>query len=114
MGTSGGVTLFGTAVSFLGGLLIGVTAALLTGQWTLLLAGGVGGLAGSLFDSLLGATVQQIYYCDVCQKETEKKEHCGQPTRPLKGWSWVNNDLVNFSASVVGGLVAVVFGYWII
>lgn len=110
VGTSGGVTVFGTAVSFGGGLLVGLSGVLLTGQWPLLLAGGLGGLAGSLFDSLLGATVQQIYTCDVCGKETEKKIHCGQPTRPLKGWSWVNNDLVNFTASVVGGVVAVAAG----
>jgi uncharacterized membrane protein len=24
----------------------------------------------------------------------------------LRGWSWLNNDLVNFLASLVGGLVA--------
>lgn len=113
-GTSGGISPFGTAVSFGGGLLIGLVAALLTGQWVLLLAGGVGGLAGSLFDSFLGATVQQIYTCVVCQKETEKKVHCGQPTRPFKGISWINNDFVNFSASLFGGLVAAVIGYWVI
>ena len=112
VGTSGGVTVYGTAVSFAGGLLIGLTAGLFTGVVSLgvvfALAGALGGLLGSLTDSLLGATVQQIYYCDVCQKETEKKEHCGQPTRPLKGWSWMNNDLVNLLASLFGGITAVV------
>jgi len=101
------VTLSGTAVSLAGGLLIGLTAAWLTQQWWAILIGGVGGLAGSLFDSFLGATVQQIYVCVICEKETEKKEHCGQATRPLKGWSWLNNDWVNFLASIFGGSTAV-------
>lgn len=117
VGTSGGVSPLGTAVSLLGGLLIGLVAGLLQrarGEKVLgraALAGALGGLAGSLMDSLLGATVQQIYYCDTCQKDTERKIHkCGTTTRPLRGWSWLNNDLVNLISSVFGGLVAVLVG----
>lgn len=110
VGTSGGVSPLGTFVSLLGGMTIGLAASLAQRRrdgWLLIGVAGLAGLAGSLFDSLLGATVQQIYYCDRCQKETERKIHkCGEVTRPLRGWSWLNNDLVNLFASVVGGLVA--------
>lgn len=114
VGTSGGISPFGTAVSLVGGLIIGLAAGLfnpvafsLADLFRYLVIGAFSGTIGSLFDSFLGATVQQIYYCDVCQKETERKLHrCGHPTRPLRGWSWLNNDWVNFLSSVVGGLAA--------
>jgi len=69
------------------------------------------GLAASLFDSLLGATVQAIYFCDVCRKETERHplHRCGATTRPLRGWPWLDNDGVNFLATAVGAGVAAGF-----
>lgn len=116
VGTSGGVSPLGTGVSFVGGLLIGLTAGLLAPlagllPWTatlpVALIGALSGAAGSLIDSLMGATIQQIFYCDTCQKETERKLHrCGTSTRPLRGWSWMNNDLVNLISSLGGGAVA--------
>jgi uncharacterized membrane protein len=64
-------------------------------------------LGGSMLDSLLGATVQAIYYCPACDKETERRIHtCGTKTRPLRGWPWMNNDVVNFIATLWGALIA--------
>jgi len=119
-GTSGGVTKLGIWASVAGALLIGTVATALLQLQSLLGGDGwsitailypllavAGGLAGSLFDSLLGATVQGIYFCPHCGKETESPIHrCGQKAHPLRGWTWLNNDLVNYLASLVGGLVA--------
>jgi len=117
VGASGGVTWLGTGASLGGALVIGLLGGLVLHQgWALagalLLATTVGGLIGSLFDSLLGASVQAIYWCDACQKETERRIHrCGTQTRLLRGWRWLGNDAVNFFASIAGALVAMGIGW---
>lgn len=68
------------------------------------------GLAGSLLDSLLGATVQAIYYCPVCQKETERHplHICGSLTSLVRGWPWMDNDWVNLFCTLAGALLAAI------
>ena len=75
----------------------------------LILAGSLGGLTGSLGDSIIGATLQGIYTCPTCKKETERHplHSCGTKTVHLRGWRWVNNEVVNFSCSLIGAMVAV-------
>ena len=128
VGTSGGISLFGTAAALAGSSLIALTAliailldpslsTLLSHTYTLsdvevptlLYIIALSGWLASLFDSLLGATAQSIFYCDQCQKETERHplHRCGAMTRPLRGWRWLDNDWVNFLATAMGaGLVA--------
>lgn len=112
-GASGGISKLGSLAALAGGVLIGLLAMLWSYEpdgWRILAAAVLGGLAGSFFDSFLGATVQAIYTCPICQKETERHpiHICGSPTQPFRGWSWLNNDLVNLSASLVGAIVATV------
>lgn len=106
-GTSGGISLVGTLASLAGSALIAFLASLLTGNWSLFLVVSIAGLAGSLFDSFLGGTVQAMYYCPTDKKETEKHplHTCGTETVHLRGWTWLDNDLVNFSCGVFGVLV---------
>lgn len=109
-GTSGGVSLFGTGAALLGSALIAALAALFspTGYWSLFLLVTVSGLLGSLFDSLLGASVQAMYYCPADKKETEKHplHSCGTPTIHVRGWKWLNNDRVNFACGAFGVIIA--------
>lgn len=114
-GTSGGISALGTAAAAGGALLIALIGALFVPQvvFTQALAAVLmGGLAGSFFDSFLGATIQAIYYCPACQKETERHpvHACGTSTNQVRGWQWLNNDWVNFFCSAAGALVASVYG----
>jgi len=114
-GTSGGVTWDGTGAALMGAALISGLAVLF--YWLrgmplhhiliLLPVGILAGVTGSIVDSLLGATVQGIYYCDVCHKETERELHrCGNRTRLVRGWRVLNNDWVNFIGTLVGAAIA--------
>jgi uncharacterized protein (TIGR00297 family) len=114
-GTSGAVSRLGTAASLVGALLIGVLAALgalvqgapFSAAIGLLAAATVGGAIGSLVDSLLGASVQAVYWCSACGRETESRvHHCGARTLPLRGSRHIGNDLVNFIASLLGAAAA--------
>ncbi len=106
-GTSGGVTLIGSAGAVAGASFIALVAVAFGWSRPLGFALAIGGLAGALIDSLLGATVQARRWCEKCERETERETHdCGAPTRSLRGLWWMDNDLVNFVSSAVGGLLA--------
>jgi len=109
-GTSGGISPFGTVASLAGAALIAALTTLLTPHsagFPLFLALTLAGVAGALFDSFLGATVQAIYFCEKDQKETEQhpSHSCGSRTIQVRGWSWLNNDLVNLACGASGVLI---------
>ncbi|RXT13863.1 DUF92 domain-containing protein [Ammoniphilus sp. CFH 90114] len=111
-GESGGISIFGTLSSLLGGLFIGACAVLFLYveagvlDWDLIIIGGISGLLGSLVDSLLGASLQRMYKCTKCYRETEKTHHCNQRTHQIRGYRWCNNNMVNSVSSLVGGMCA--------
>lgn len=125
-GTSGAVSLIGTLAAAAGAGLIGLLAVLLwqnenslafpVESIVVILVITGAGLAGSLVDSLLGATVQAQYFCPACRKETEKHPNhtCGSPTTLRRGRPWLNNDVVNAACSISGAFLAAAAGLAII
>ena len=120
-GTSGGITVLGELGALTGSLLIGVPAMLLAGvglltipftnapinlTYQLLIAAVGAGMFGSFIDSIFGATIQGIFKCKVCGKITEKAKHCGEKSIYQKGVAFFENNMVNFTAAVAGGLFA--------
>lgn len=88
-GTSGAVSAAGTLAALGGAALLGLFA-IGDGLTAVLIVTGAG-LAGSLFDSVLGATAQ-AQWRDVSGRLTEQVR-LGET--PVRGWRWVGNDLVN-------------------
>lgn len=121
-GISGAVSRFGLFAAFCGALFIALATILLVtidntyfGS-SAVVPGGAGvfiglvailGALGSLVDSLLGATVQIMYYCKHCKRETEKTlHHCGEKTVYRKGIKFFDNDVVNLASSLIAGIAS--------
>ncbi|HEX2281810.1 MAG TPA: DUF92 domain-containing protein [Thermomicrobiales bacterium] len=112
-GASGSVTIAGLTASAVGAALIawiasvrGASSALNPSPHAAAIA--LGGFTGALVDSVLGATVQEVRYCDSCVVETEERLHrCGARTRVIRGSDWCSNDTVNAIATAAGATTAI-------
>jgi len=115
-GTAGAITVDGTLASFGGAFFIALLAVLVSPAPSLgagissFLIIGLGGIMGALSDSWVSATLQAMYYCPGCEQETEHHptHSCGTPTDRIRGWRWLNNDMVNLAANLAGGVFALV------
>lgn len=112
-GMSGGVSALGTLFAFLGSGFISliffiayitmyndIRQGLIYSLVCLML-----GFIGSITDSILGASIQAQYYCEAIKSFTEKKEYKNKPNRLVKGFSIINNDIVNFSSNLISTLM---------
>jgi uncharacterized protein (TIGR00297 family) len=104
-GLSGGVTALGLAASLGGALCVALVAAL--ARVAPFGAVAFGGIAGAILDSALGASLQALRWCPACSCECEtRRHHCGNATTLRRGASFLENDGVNFVATLCGALVA--------
>ena len=105
-GTSGGISMAGTAAMVAGAAFVAVLGVML-GLTAMPVAVGIGGISGALADSVLGATVQERRWCPTCSLASEQLVHtCGTPTVVAGGITYLDNDAVNFLSTVAGGAVA--------
>ena len=103
-GTSGGVTLLGTAASLAGSLSVALLLFLLSPEARLLelIIVAVAGFFGSLVDSVLGATVQAQYE-DSRGVRTEKS----RDNKLVRGIGIITNDVVNAASGLIATAAAV-------
>ncbi len=109
-GISGGISLIGTLGGVLGSITIILSSLFfinLSHQVFILI--NLFALIGNLVDSLMGATIQVIYKCSVCEKLTERKIHCEKETNYFKGIKLIDNDAVNFISVLFISLVYFLF-----
>ena len=104
-GLSGGVTIVGTLAEIAGAAVVALVAALFGIAAFVPVA--IGGFAGAMSDSILGASLQSLRYCAACKRDCETDPHeCGTATVARRGLAWFGNDLVNLAATLTGALVA--------
>lgn len=114
-GTNGGITFSGLVCSFLGGLVIGAAyfagiilsassqdLQLAPNQLNVILVGGLGGLLGSIIDSILGASLQ---FSGQDTRTGKIVEVAGEDVIPISGKMILDNRSVNLVSSILTALL---------
>lgn len=112
-GMSGGISTLGTTFAFLGASFISsiyfiayiiiykdIKQGFVYSILCLLI-----GFAGSIIDSILGASVQAQYYCEALKTTTEKSMYNDIPNKLIKGIAFINNDMVNLTSNLISALI---------
>ena len=108
-GTSGGISPYGEYAIFLTSFVIGLLAAISNvnlnfSSLEIIVLSVISGFFGATADSLFGSTIQGQYYCERCGVLSERPLHsCGYPARHVRGFKVINNHVVNFLSTLVGG-----------
>ena len=105
-GTNGGISLAGFVGGAVGSLIISMSIIPWINTNQIILITMLAGISGSFIDSLLGGTIQATYKCTICNKHTERKNHCGILSKHIQGIQWINNDFVNWICALTGAVVA--------
>lgn len=111
-GVSGGMSLLGTAASFVASLLVSAVA-LAFGRINLVESIIVlfTSFLGAIFDSFLGSLFQIKYKCQKCGAIVEREEHCASKTVRHSGIRFVTNDLVNLLGTLFAATLSILIYY---
>jgi uncharacterized protein (TIGR00297 family) len=117
-GESGGISLLGTIMSVAGSFMIAISFTLcqfiffnlpLSSILYYVSSIAVIGVIGCFIDSIFGATIQAKYIGSKTKLVTESKKSNGKQNQRISGLSFMNNDMVNLTSSIIGGIGAFIF-----
>ncbi len=109
-GESGAISILGLSASIIAGVIIGFSYFAFEHNIKIYLLIIIMGFTGSYIDSILGALVQGKYNCEVCGEIVENNIHCQKETKLIRGYAFINNNVVNF----LNNLFVFIVGYLIL
>lgn len=117
-GTNGGITIMGCVWSAMGGLIIGLSTIVLdyiSGVFPIhsiqmIAFSSCCGLAGSLVDSILGATIQQSYWDPETKLVFQSNDDKPKSTKVVSGMNILTNEQVN----LVSVAITTFIGGWVL